>query len=157
VSRRASVIATVVLTVVAVACGSGDSILDAGNPATSPRPTAGSTAPPTASTSLPISSVAGQTTRPGARTTAPAAPTTAQPATTRPAPTTTTTPLDALPPCPVDALGAVGGTVRLTLWHGMTGALEDALTALTDTYNASQSKVKVSLENQGGYDQTIDK
>jgi sn-glycerol 3-phosphate transport system substrate-binding protein len=39
----------------------------------------------------------------------------------------------------------------------MNGDLEDALKELTSAYNASQTKVAVSLENQGGYEQTLDK
>lgn len=73
------------------------------------------------------------------------------------APTTVATPLASLPPCDTTALDAVTETVDITFWHGMNGDLEDSLTALTDEYNASQTKVKVSLENQGGYEQTLDK
>ena len=71
--------------------------------------------------------------------------------------TTLPTLLDTLPPCPVDALDAAGDTVEITFWHGMTADLEKELTALTDRYNASQSKVRVVLQNQGGYEQVIDK
>jgi ABC-type glycerol-3-phosphate transport system substrate-binding protein len=73
------------------------------------------------------------------------------------APTTVTTPLASLPPCDTTALDSVTETVDITFWHGMNGDLEDALTSLTAEYNASQTKVKVSLENQGGYEQTLDK
>ena len=77
--------------------------------------------------------------------------------TTTPAPSTTVaTPLDDLPACPVDALPA-SGTVELTFWHGMTGDNEKALKKLTKAYNESQSTVKVVLQNQGGYEQAIDK
>ena len=71
--------------------------------------------------------------------------------------TTVATPLADLPPCDTTALDSASGTVNLTFWHGMNGDLEDALKSLTAEYNASQSKVNVSLENQGGYEQTIDK
>ncbi len=62
------------------------------------------------------------------------------------APTTTVAP-DLLPDCPTDALESATGTVELTFWTGMSGPLAEALQALTDEYNASQAKVKVSLVN----------
>jgi sn-glycerol 3-phosphate transport system substrate-binding protein len=120
----------VVALLVVGACGTGESILDAGN----------ETAPTTTvATTEPVVTQPGQTTTPTE------------------APTTTATPLSELPPCPADALAGASGTVGVTFWHGMTGALEDALVALTDEYNASQSKVEVTLQNQGGYEQTLDK
>ena len=79
------------------------------------------------------------------------------PTTTQPAATTTTTPLASLPPCPVDALDGATAPVEVTFWHGLGGESEDALVALTDAYNASQQRVRIRLENQGGYKQTIDK
>ena len=121
------------------ACGSGESILQAGNdpvPATTttttdpgPPPTAapGETLPPTTTTTPPTIA------------------------------TTTTTPLSSLPPCPVDALDAVTAPVELTFWFGLGANIEGVLTELTNEYNASQSKVHVNLENQAGYKQTIDK
>ena len=39
----------------------------------------------------------------------------------------------------------------------MTADLEKELTRLTDEYNDSQTKVHVDLQNQGGYEQVIDK
>lgn len=71
--------------------------------------------------------------------------------------TTVATPLSDLPPCDTTALDSATGPVSLTFWHGMNGDLEDALKELTAAYNASQTKVAVSLENQGGYEQTLDK
>lgn len=123
-ARRALAV-TGALALLTAACGSGESILNAGN---DPAP---------ATTS--------QVTQPGQSTT------------TTVAPTTTATPLADLPPCPVDALAAAGGVTQITFWHGMTNVLEDMLIALTDEYNASQSAVRVVLQNQGGYEQTIDK
>jgi len=73
------------------------------------------------------------------------------------APSTSAAPLSELPPCDPTALDGADGTVELTFWHGMNGELEKSLVALTDEYNASQTKVKISLENQGGYEQTLDK
>lgn len=71
--------------------------------------------------------------------------------------TTLAADLSSLPPCDVTALDSASQTVNITFWHGMNGDLEDALTTLTEEYNSSQTKVKVSLENQGGYEQTLDK
>ena len=71
------------------------------------------------------------------------------------APTTTVAP-DLLPDCPTDALDTATGTVEISFWTGMSGPLAEALQALTDTYNASQSKVKVSLVSDS-YEGTADK
>lgn len=119
------------------ACGSGESILNAGN---EPTTTIATT---TTESTVPATAPPGET----------LAPTTT--ATTIPA-TTTTTPLDSLPPCPVDALDD-GGPVELVFWHSMGAVLEDTLTQLTNDYHATQDRVRVRLENQGGYKQTIDK
>lgn len=71
------------------------------------------------------------------------------------APTTTVAP-DLLPDCPTDALATATDTVELTFWTGMTGPLAEALQGITDEYNASQSKVKVSLVSDS-YEGTADK
>lgn len=76
--------------------------------------------------------------------------------TTAAAETTTTVAADTLPDCPTGALADATGTVDLTFWHGMSGTLEEELQALTDAYNSSQSKVKVSLVG-GSYEETFDK
>jgi sn-glycerol 3-phosphate transport system substrate-binding protein len=47
--------------------------------------------------------------------------------------------------------------VTLELWHAMPVELGEALTALTDRYNASQNLVTVNLVFQGSYDDTLDK
>jgi sn-glycerol 3-phosphate transport system substrate-binding protein len=78
-------------------------------------------------------------------------------ATTLPAPTTTVTPLDDLPPCPVDALDDASEPVEILFWHAMSNELEGALIELTDEYNASQDRVRVRLENQIGYEQNFEK
>jgi sn-glycerol 3-phosphate transport system substrate-binding protein len=116
---------------VLAACGSGKSILDAGN------------APATTTTTLPPVTAAPGSTLPPTTTAAPA--------------TTTTTPLASLPPCPVGALAGVTSPVEITLWHGFNSDNEKALAALTDAYNANQTKVHVTLQNQGGIKQTIEK
>ena len=129
-SRRAAAVVAALSTVLA-ACGSGDSLLQAGIDV-----------PATTTTAPPATAAPGET---------------LAPTTTAPAATTTTTPLASLPPCPVDALDAVTSPVQITFWHAMTSANETALQQLTDEYNASQAKVRVQLENQGGYKQTLDK
>lgn len=113
------------------ACGSGKSLLQAGNDT-----------PTTSTTGPPVTAAPGET---------------LAPTTTAPPVTTTTTPLSALPPCPVDALDAVTAPVEITFWHAMTAENEKALQALTDAYHAEQPNVRVRLENQGGYKPTIDK
>jgi sn-glycerol 3-phosphate transport system substrate-binding protein len=136
--KRSIVAATALAAALAAACSSGDSILDSGNDAAT---TVAATT--TAADVQPGSTAA--TVVPGASTSAP----------TTAAPTTTSSPLDSLRPCPVDALAS--GPVDVLFWHGFTGPTEVALTALTDAYNASQSRVRVRLEGQGSYESTIDK
>ncbi len=144
-SSRRRVLATALATVslVTAGCGSGRSILQAGNdpaPATAaPQPTApGGTTP--GGTAAP-----GDTTVPGG------------PATTTPPPTTAPRPLDSLPPCPAAALDAADGPVDILFWHGMANELGRELERLAAAYNAGQDRVRVRLEFQGGYEQTIDK
>jgi sn-glycerol 3-phosphate transport system substrate-binding protein len=128
--RRAVALAACV---VLAACGNGKSILQAGND---------TPAVATTTTGPPVTAAPGQT----------------LPPTTPPTiATTTTTPLSSLPPCPVGALEGVTSPVEVTFWHGLGATLENELTSLTDQYNASQSKVHVTLQNQGGYKETIDK
>ncbi len=128
--RRGALVACLLL----AACGSGKSILQAGN---EPAPATTTTVP-----GPPPSTIPGQT----------------LPPTTPPTiATTTTTPLSALPPCPVDALDDASEPVQITLWYGLSGVLEEVLTDLANEYNASQDKVRVSVENQGGYGEVIDK
>ncbi len=71
--------------------------------------------------------------------------------------TTTVAPLAQFPDCPTDALESATGPVEITFWHGMNDVLEDSLIELTDAYNILQDKVKVTLQNQTGYDAAIDK
>lgn len=72
------------------------------------------------------------------------------------APTTTQAPLAQFPDCPTDALDDAAGPVEITFWHGMNDLLEDSLITLTDAYNAGQDRVRVTLQNQTGYNETID-
>ena len=71
--------------------------------------------------------------------------------------TTTTTPFADLPECPVDALGDGDDPVEVTYWHGLGGESEEALKDLVAGYHDSQDRVRVRLQNQGGYNETIDK
>jgi sn-glycerol 3-phosphate transport system substrate-binding protein len=122
------------------ACGSGRSILEAGN---DPTP-----APPTVA---PVTTIAGQTTLPGQTT----VPQTVPP--TEPPPTTDASKLEDYPPCPVHALDATTGVTNITFWYALNSTNATALQQVTDAYNAGQTKVHVSLENQNGYAEMIDK
>lgn len=137
---------------VAAACsGGGDSILQSGN---DPTPTQ---AAATTATAPPVGTDGTETAPETADSTADQPPGPAATTTPPPAPTTTTTPLDALRPCPVDALDADGGPVEVLMWHGLTGATKDGIEFLADRYNATQSRVRVRLEEQGSYESTFDK
>jgi sn-glycerol 3-phosphate transport system substrate-binding protein len=121
--------------VLVVSCGSGKSIITAGRQpvvVTQPAPV---TLPP--GETLPVGE-------------------TLPPVDTTIAPTTTAALLDTLPNCPTDALATAAGPVNITFWHGLSGPLGDELQKLADAYNASQSKVKVTLI-EGTYEETIDK
>jgi sn-glycerol 3-phosphate transport system substrate-binding protein len=124
------------LLLVTVSCGSGQSIITAGRQ------------PPTAATQAPPSTLAPGVTLPVGET-LPALQTTI-------APTTTAAVLDSLPDCPTEALASATGPVEITFWHGLNGPVGDDLQKLADAYNASQSKVDVTLI-QASYEQTIDK
>jgi sn-glycerol 3-phosphate transport system substrate-binding protein len=127
--------AFVLVSLLLAACGSGRSILEAGDqPPVAPRPTAVTLAP-------------GDTLAPGQ--TLPVLETSL-------APTTTAALLAALPDCPTAALTAASGVIELNFWHGMQGPLGANLQTLADQYNASQAKVHVTLV-QDSYERTIDK
>ena len=60
--------------------------------------------------------------------------------------------------CPLNALKtAKDKPVEITLWHWMPRANETALQGLVDTFNSSQSDVKVSLVNQIDWEATFQK
>ena len=59
--------------------------------------------------------------------------------------------------CPTTALDKATAPVAITMWHAMNRANEEALVRLTKQYNASQSKVEVTLINQTGYRESLDK
>lgn len=69
----------------------------------------------------------------------------------------TTTAKSKLPACPLDALRKASGPVEITLWHPMTRTNLDALEAMVDAFEASQSKVRVKLVNQTSYDDVLEK
>jgi sn-glycerol 3-phosphate transport system substrate-binding protein len=137
---------------VVAACSSGDSIVTSGNERTTTAPAVATTQPaddaPTGDASTGDGTAAGDTdTDTGDAGTAP-------PATNA---TTTTTPLAAFPDCPVDALAAADAPVEITFWHGLNVDNQTAVEQLVADYNASQDRVVVRPENQGGYLETIDK
>lgn len=59
-----------------------------------------------------------------------------------------------LPTCPLKALKAAKGTVTITFWESTNNANATVLTNLTNAFNASQSKIHVTLVAQSGYDDT---
>ena len=59
--------------------------------------------------------------------------------------------------CPLAALKSASKPVEITMWHSMPRENETTLQALTDTFNASQSDVKVKLVNQVSYEDTFTK
>ena len=54
-----------------------------------------------------------------------------------------------LPACPLDALAKASEPVEVVVWHSYQAKTKDSLEQLAAQYNASQSKVKVRVENQG--------
>jgi len=140
--RRSGVLAAgVAVSLFVAACSSGESALDSG--ADDPEPTdapATDTDPDgtdaTGSTDSTDATDGGDTTL---------------------APTTTVAPLADFPDCPTDALADADGPVDIVFWHGMANELEPALIELTETYNASQDRVRVELQNQTSYDSAIER
>ena len=140
---RSAVALTFAAAAFVAACSSGESALTSGEGDTQPPETPAVEPEP----SDPVSTEdAGSTEDGGVET---------DPPVTEPAPTTTEAPLAEYAPCPVDALDNVDGTVEVQFWHGMANELEAALKERTDAYNASQDKVKIKLQNQTSYENTI--
>jgi sn-glycerol 3-phosphate transport system substrate-binding protein len=166
-THRATRLLAVGASIILGACASGQSILQAGNEVTTstkppvPATTTGAVGPPT---TICLVQPCASTPREAA-----ALPTTIQ--LTTPAPDAGgPTGLAAAPgvtvslagnpdfaTCPVDALESASEPVHITFWHTMQSAAGDALTALTEEYNASQDRVVVELQNQNGYEELIDK
>jgi sn-glycerol 3-phosphate transport system substrate-binding protein len=69
----------------------------------------------------------------------------------------TTTAAKNLPPCHVDALASATAPVTITFWFASGGEIGPVLQKVTDTYNASQTKVKVNLVDQQGTDDILAK
>jgi len=51
--------------------------------------------------------------------------------------------------CPVDALDDAEGVVDVVMWETFVGEPERTMSALVEEYNASQDRVRVTMENQG--------
>jgi sn-glycerol 3-phosphate transport system substrate-binding protein len=146
------------------ACASGESILQAGFDGTTttrpPATTSGGTAGPPTTICLVPPCAAPTTSAAGAPTTiqlVPGSPP-SRPTGLSAAPGVTMA-LAANPDfaaCPVDALESATTPVRITFWHAMQSAAEEALIDLTNLYNASQDRVVVELQNQDGYEALID-
>lgn len=62
-----------------------------------------------------------------------------------------------LPACPLSALARAKSPVQITFWHQFPRANEQAIQALTDQFNSSQTKVHVSLVNQTTYQDLFNK
>ncbi len=140
----------------AAGCGSGRSILTAGNDGTLPPGVVvpGATSPiPTGSTVPAATAAPGETLAPVSATAPPDSTT----ATTQPAPPTTATSLAELPACAVDAPPDTGQPVEVLFWHALNALNSETLVALTERYNESQSRVHVRIEGQGSYNDAIAK
>lgn len=70
------------------------------------------------------------------------------------APATSPAGAASLPPCPLKALRSAKGVVNISFWESMQRANGQTLTTLTDQFNASQSKIHVTLVSQASYDDT---
>jgi len=62
-----------------------------------------------------------------------------------------------LPTCNLSALTQHKGVVNITFWNSMVQANATTLAAITNAFNASQSKVHVTLVAQASYDDTWEK
>lgn len=153
-ARRFPVVAPALLVgaLAIAACSSGGSLQNAGNTTIAPATTVASTDTAAPGDTASADTESDDTSAPGDTAAADT-----EPASTEAPSTTVATPLADLPGCPTDALDAVTSPVEITFWHGITADNEKVLTSLTDTYNASQDKVHVTLQNQGGYEQALDK
>src|ERR1700733_9114912 len=62
-----------------------------------------------------------------------------------------------LPSCNLKALQNHKGVVKITFWNSMVQANGQTLAAITNAFNASQTKVHVTLVDQASYDDTWQK
>ncbi len=66
------------------------------------------------------------------------------------------TPVDAAN-CPTGALDDASGVTEITVWHAYNSLTKTALEDAAKEYNASQQKVRVSVEAQGSYPELLKK
>ena len=66
------------------------------------------------------------------------------------------TPADAAN-CPVDALEQADGVTEITVWHAYNSLTQETLEQAASEYNASQDRVRVSVEAQGTYPELLKK
>lgn len=66
-------------------------------------------------------------------------------------------PSEDLPDCPVDALDDADGPVEVEFWHTEADVPARVLASLVDDYNASQDRVRVTLQHQGSFDELFAK
>ncbi|CAN5654277.1 ABC transporter substrate-binding protein [soil metagenome] len=59
--------------------------------------------------------------------------------------------------CPVDALDDATAPVELKVWHAYNALTQETIEKAAADYNASQTKVKVSVEAQGTYEEILKK
>ena len=59
--------------------------------------------------------------------------------------------------CPLDALDSATAPVEVTVWHAYAGLTKTTLEELAAKFNAGQTKVKVSVEAQGTYEELLKK
>lgn len=59
--------------------------------------------------------------------------------------------------CAVDALDDADGVVDLTMWHALAAQSKTALEQQAERYNKSQDRVRLTVIEQGSYDQLQDK
>lgn len=139
-SRLIAVVAVGAL--VATACSDGESAIDAGRD--DPEPTASTSTTTTAAPETETET----TTETETETETEAEPVAET--------TTTVSPLADLPTCTPSLLDASDGPVEVTLWFGLSAPLEASLDALASEFNASQDEVRVTIQNQTDYENTID-
>jgi len=71
---------------------------------------------------------------------------------------TSSTALEATPSnCPVQALDSASKPVELTVWHPYNALTKESLEKAAAQYNASQTKVHVSVEAEGTYEELLKK
>lgn len=141
---------------VATACSDGDSAIEAGRddpPATEPEST-----DETADTESEPTDTADASAADGDVDPVEADSTTEPTDAVAPASETTTTvsPMADLPTCTPSLLDEVDEPVDVTLWFGLSAPLEDSLESLANDFNDSQDRVRVSIQNQTDYENTID-